>query len=432
MKQKIALFITTTIWLQTIVLSQTNPLVRYLPDDVSMVMNIDLKRIAGKIPAEKFKQSFIYRELMKDPQLHTFFTSPEKAGIDLTAGILLAIKNESSNGQPNPVIEVLGKLSDPQLFTAGMKALAKDGASMETFGTDRIISAEVGMTMGWNNDIFVITSGNRAEIKREMEKNYSDTAATEPFDLKKLMEKLKLSQRDLCFRLLTPKTQNSFSSNILFTSVMNSEADIKVWNGGFINPMMEMGMGKNIPFGGLMEKLRSLSGKNKTSLINFEKGKIVLQTRNFPEGEMKALYEKYTPVTSGTELLRHLPAGKMIAFMNMSFNQDMNQELLQKTGLMELIDSFKKEIPFDISLFNGVFKANMMVAVMKSDPATTMDPVTSKMGGLQLFIAIPITDKAKSSWAFEAYNLARGATTTFDLSAPARQGLGLIGTKAWW
>lgn len=32
----------------------------------------------------------------------------------------------------------------------------------------------------------------------------------------------------------------------------------------------------------------------------------------------------------------------------------------------------------------------------------------------------------------EAYNLSRGMSTTFDLSAPGRQGLPLITTKAWW
>lgn len=44
----------------------------------------------------------------------------------------------------------------------------------------------------------------------------------------------------------------------------------------------------------------------------------------------------------------------------------------------------------------------------------------------------PNIDPQQSSFLKEAYNTARAATTTFDISAPARQGLPLIGTKAWW
>lgn len=44
----------------------------------------------------------------------------------------------------------------------------------------------------------------------------------------------------------------------------------------------------------------------------------------------------------------------------------------------------------------------------------------------------PDIDPQQSSFIKEAYNTARAATTTLDLSAPARQGLPLIGTKAWW
>lgn len=43
-----------------------------------------------------------------------------------------------------------------------------------------------------------------------------------------------------------------------------------------------------------------------------------------------------------------------------------------------------------------------------------------------------VKEKEKPSKTREIYNLARGTTTSFDISAPMRQGLPLIGTKAWF
>lgn len=46
--------------------------------------------------------------------------------------------------------------------------------------------------------------------------------------------------------------------------------------------------------------------------------------------------------------------------------------------------------------------------------------------------AFPGATPKQPSLAREIWNLPRGMTTTFDMSAPLRQGMGLIGYKAWW
>lgn len=404
MKHRKNLLLVAALLLQSAAFAQINPLLKYLPDDVTTVVHFDVQRMGSKIPGDVFRQSSLYRQMLKNPDenFSKFLSQPETAGIDFSAGIILAIKYQGKDryDREQPIIHLLVKLKNAETFTNTIKGLIKDEPDMiKVYGTDRIIATEGKMTAGWNNDVFVITTGYSQEITDEIYKyhNFVDTialndTATRPhFDFEGMMERFKKSQRDLCFQLLAPKNSSSLNSNTHFTTAMNNDADIKMWNSGNSNPFTE-----NIfPMTGMLSKLQSFSGTNKTALISFEDGKIVVKSRNFPEGTVADIYKKYPAPSQNMDLVRRLPQGTLMGLMNMSFNQGMANELLLKTGLLEMLDSIKNEIPFDISLIPGVFKSNMMLAVVKSDITTTTDPTTSKMEGFLLILAMPIADKAK-------------------------------------
>ena len=409
MRYKSIFFLLAALVFQSVTFSQSNPLLKYIPDDVNTVIHFDFKSMGSKIPAEDFRQSFLYREMMKNEGIPflTYLTQPEKSGIDLSAGFILTIKYQGINryNQPQPIINLFMKLQNAESFTNNFKDLMKDGSEKETinvYGTDRIISSQGKITAGWNNDIFVLTSGYSQEITDEIYKYHNfgdspalnDTIAKLPFDIDGLMERFKKSQRDLCFELLTPKTNRSFDANRHFSEVMNGKADIKIWSSGGGNLLTET----IFPLKGLLSKLQTLSGKSKTALINFEDGRIVMKSREFPEGEIAEIYKKYPGNIQNTNLVRRLPEGKLLGLMNISFNQEMSSELMQKSGLMDLLDSLKKEIPFDINLVKDVFKSDMMLAVLKNDNTTVLDSLTgilSELDGFQVILAMPIADKAK-------------------------------------
>ena len=409
MKHKILLSLFTILSFQIVAFSQTNPLLKYIPDDISMLVHFDIKNLGGKIPPEDFRQSFMYREMMKKEgsPFISFLSMPEKSGIDLSSGIIMTIKYQGNDryDRPQPIVHMFMKLQNAETFSGNIKELMKDDGEKElikVYGTDRILSADGKMTAGWNNDIFVMTSGYSQEMTDEISKyyNYSDTtmvgdtATKPPFDIDRLMEKFKNTQRNLCFQLLTPKTNGLLSVNSRFNDLMESKADIKTWSKGGSNPISE----SILPLKGILSKLQVFTGSNKTALINFEDGKIVVKSRNFIEGPMSEIYKKYPNPIQNTDLVRRLPQGKLLALMKMSFSHEMGAEMMQKSGLMEMLDSFKKEIPFDISLTKDVFKSDILLAVLKNDSTTVLDSLTgvlSTLNGYQLIMAMPIADKVK-------------------------------------
>jgi hypothetical protein len=411
MRHKSTFILLAALLLKSAAFSQSNPLLKYIPDDVNTVIHFDIKSMGSKIPAEDFRQSFLYREMMKKDGMpfSTLFNQPEKSGIDMNAGIFMAINYQGIGrfGNAQPTIHLFMKLQNAETFTNNIKELMKDGKENEmikVYGTDRIISLDGTVTAGWNNEIFVFTTGNKQELEDEIMTNLQlppdtiavsiDTTASVPFDYAGMMEKFKKSQRDLCFQLLTPKPNRSFDANSRFSEVMNSKADIKMWSSGGGNLLTE----NILPISGILNKLQTLSGKNKTALINFEDGKIVMKSRNFPEGEIADIYKKHPTSVQNTNLVRRLPEGKLLGLINMSFSQEMCNELLQKSGLLEILDSIKKEIPFDLSLAKDVFKSDMMLAVLKNENTIILDSLTgilSKLDGFQVILAMPIADKVK-------------------------------------
>jgi hypothetical protein len=65
---------------------------------------------------------------------------------------------------------------------------------------------------------------------------------------------------------------------------------------------------------------------------------------------------------------------------------------------LEILDSLKNKIPFDISLVKDVFKSDMMLAVLKNENTIVLDSLTgilSNLDGFQVILAMPIADKAK-------------------------------------
>ncbi len=381
---------------QVIALSQTNPLIKYVPDDASMVVSINLLELGHKISGESFRQSFIYREMMKDPnpELNAFLADPSALGLDLSNDIFLVTVTDTSREYPGTSVHIFGLLKDEAVFTNTMKKLLGDKNSINVYGSNKIIFTENGgTTLAWNREVFVLNAVNgRSSMMKDVYGAIHDSTRID-FDKKMddVLAMIKKMQRDLCFELLAPHPQNSFSRNIYFINLVNTAGDIKMWNNGTPNPALN----KILPIAGLTGKLQALSGKNKTAVISFENGMISAHSRNYPGETLAALYKKYPSAQQHTELVRRLPKGKLLGMINISYNPEMAGELMRQIDMKELTESIKKIVPFDFSGMNTAFKNNMMFAVVKSDEVSPTDSITQKLNGLQLIFALPIADKSK-------------------------------------
>jgi hypothetical protein len=412
---------------------QTNKLTRYLPANAGMVMSFNPIEIAKKIPGETFRQSAMYREMMKgdDGELRAFLSDPSVCGIDFSENLILVTETDTSSTHSSNIVNVFGVLKNEALFSLAVKKLIKEKESeLKIYGNNRILlSGNFGPAIAWNDEIFVFTSGNKNAAMQEMQGLWSypsDTAVVEMIDsavvaidsaymvpdtvatpteyeknMEAITEKLNKMARDHCFELLTPKNNNPFFSHTVFNKLMSETGDIRIWSNG---TGMGSGSMKRLPYPvrALMDRLQSLSGDNKTAVINFENGKITGTSRNYITGGMAEAYTKYPSVPLNTSLVRRLPEGKLLALAATSMHPDMMKEMWKKSGLGDLIDSMKGEMPFDASLLNGTFGSNALFAVLsipenKTNSNEDMEGgrIASLLKGIQIIIAMPLTNKAR-------------------------------------
>jgi Domain of unknown function (DUF4836) len=399
MKKKVSLSIACILLIQAISFSQQNPVMKYLPENASMVMSFNPVKLSKKVPGETFRQSFMYRELMKkdNAELKAFMSDPSISGIDFSNDLTMLIIQDTSSTSYNPSIHILGALKNEALFALAVDKLKKGDDSVRVYGTNKILfSGKGNPTIGWNNEIFVVSVGSSGAEREEMTKIFADTnAINKDYDkmMEKALAKIYKIRRDQYFDLLAPHSSNALTTNAVFADLINASGDIKIWNSGAApNALL---MSRANPFAGLMSRLQPLMGNAKVSIINFENGKIASSSRSFINSKMAEVYQKYPTPSQNPELARRLPKGRLLGMMSTSFNPGMGKEMLQQTGLSEILDSLKGKLPFDPSGMANVFGNNMLLAVVQSDDYPASDSATKKLDGIQLVLAIPIADKEK-------------------------------------
>lgn len=388
----------------TAVFAQNNPLLKYLPADASMVMSFNPVKLANKIPGETFRQSSMYREMMKNDggELNAFLSDPSISGVDFSSDLVLTISNDTTSRKPGVNLSIFGALKNEALFALTIKKIMKEEQdSLLVYGTNHILlPGNAGTALAWNNEIFVITTGNKSGMRQDLVNSFSDTTDQRDYELRmtEYVDKQKKALRNYCFELLTPKPGNMFGANPYLTQVMADNGDVKIWsNGSGLGSYM-----KEMPpqLAGIFSNLKKPGGTNKTTVINFENGKISGLTHNYISDEMAAIYKKYPAAALNTDLVRRLPAeGKLMALMLNSMDPGMVNELLQQTGINGMLDSLKEKIPFDLKLLHGVFKSNMMLAIInmpvQKQRGADNENRPGVLGAMGLIVAVPIADKAK-------------------------------------
>jgi hypothetical protein len=409
------------------VFAQENRLLKYLPSEASMIMSFNPVSIAKKVPGENFRQSFLYRELMKNESngLKNFLDDPSSIGVDFSHDLLLVI-NDANTGEEGPGFFISGMVKDQTVFSNTIKNLKPNNKPLVVPAGDNKINiiAHDGMAIAWNTDAFVFTNGMSGEIRKqmlnEMPAASSDDSETitetklKEWETKmiELQEKMNKMLVDYCTALFSQGKERRFLNNAPLAELMRGNADIRMWTNGssFGNQLNKM------PpiFASFLGKLDTKMASEKISVVNFENGKISGYTKSYLNPELDALYKIYPTGKLNTALIQKLPDSDIMALFAFSANPGMTGAWMKHMGLGELVDSFKSKIPFDPKLLSSSFGSDIMLAVMKASskenkPADMVAPVAitddavkvegsaeqksrGPLAGMDLVLAIPVSN----------------------------------------
>jgi hypothetical protein len=361
------------------VFSQTNPVFSYLPGDAKTILKINSASLRQKMKWEDLVKYKMFEDFLKEvpEDGKDFIKNPAHTGIDLARGFYVVMPANTNNKKAEPVL--YGVPKDTILFAAMIKKLFPGKKPIKIASGKVLIDS--GKALAWNHEIFIITgSSSEAEPANQTAKA---KAAAQLSRTKQLTEKCKalLNKRQAAFR------------NEYFTSLLKEEGDVYLWTNNTIQPQ-EQRKGKTPQVLGMLNKNLMQSANYTAGTIKFETGKVSMQMKRYMPASLDSIYGKYPLGNINIALLKKLPAGDPVFLYSFRFSPAMVNEIFRKVGADNLLDSLSKgNIKKDDIL--AALKGDAMLAVIKASDVSEGDSVTSKLNGLQVFVAGSINDKEK-------------------------------------
>lgn len=373
------------------IFSQTNAVLNYLPDNSKMVVKINSTSLRQKIKWEELMNYKMFEDFLKEvPQEgKDFIKNPEHTGIDLSQGFFVVV-SANANKEAKPAIYGIPK--DTARFAAMIRKLNPQ-KKITKIGNGKLV-IDKNTAVAWNNEIFVITGiASKDEAANQTAK---DKAAAELAKSKQLTEKSKtlLTKRAAAF------------SNEYFTSLLKEDGDVYLWTN---NTIQEQKKGKAPQVLGILNKNLLRNATFTSGIIRFENGKATMQMKRYMPASVDSIYSKYPLGNINLELLRKLPSAHPLLLYSFSVSPSMINEMLTKAGADDLLDSLnKKNIKKEDIL--GAIKGDAMLAVVKTNESSEEDSVTSKLNGIQIFLAGSIGDKEKFKSLIKSWQTKKDST----------------------
>ncbi len=338
--------------------SKTNKEGRYVPKEAAMVMHIDGASLNSKLPWDDIKTNAAFQQVYADSTIPAFarqiLDNPENSGIDIKTDMIVYGQRDSLGGW----VAFTGTVKDAAKFRTFNLEITENGS--ESKDGDNSYISKSPVCVGWNKDRFVYVIDMPYLNPQLYYRRYMDTSFSQ-------------QPRDIgatCRSVFALKEGNSLSNDERFSELMKKDGDVHFW----INTEeLQKGMANNeaLP----MMKLDKLyEGNVTTATIDFENGKIGVDTKSYAGKELKELYKKYSGSNINEDMIKRLPAKDIAGVFALNFKPEGINELLKLMGLDAMANIGLAYLGFTIDDFVKANKGDIVLAVsdfkMKTDSST--------------------------------------------------------------
>ncbi len=347
---------------------------RYAPEDAAIAVHINGASLNAKLPWDEVKSNELFKELSNDSNLTSFvkqaLDNPDNSGIDTKTDMLFFLKKDTLGG----FASFAGTIKDAEKFRLFNLDIAKKGIESQQDGVNYITKYPV--CAAWNKEKFVYISNIDAFNKMDYMRSMQDSSYT-----------FKEKSRDIlktCKDVFDLKEENSLGKNEKFTELVKKPGDLHFWmNSEELNKGMLGNSGlkmMNID----LEKL--YKGSITTATVNFENGKILVDSKSYASKEIMELWKKYGGKVDET-MLKKLPAKDVALVFAMNFKPEGLKELVKLLGVESYANMGLAFMGFSLDDFVKANKGDLLFAV--SDFKHVNDTATAGMSESNMF-SLPV------------------------------------------
>lgn len=303
--------------------------VKHIPKNATFIAAINAKAITSKMLANQATIENIMKSASGNDSSNAKgkqeWEDMKESGIDFTSNFYLSVAQKDGNiatGKGSMIIAALGTINSEEKLEKYLKKkmpqveIKKDkNFSYTTIEGDNMVA--------WSKDLVVAMSYQSAG-GREMEYD----SATGQFNLKPQAnpEGSLKAEMDNYF---TMKEDNSVASIPEFREMMQNSADASMW----INTSASV---ESIP----LPKVKELFGNSYTAAtLNFEDGKVVMDSKSYYSNEMKNLLKKYMNGQADMSLIEKYPSSNINGFLLVAMNPEFFNDMVKQLELGGMADA---------------------------------------------------------------------------------------------
>lgn len=319
-----------------------------VPADAGLVFHIDGASLNSKLSWDEIKQSEWFKiahQKTDDSLAKKILEDPSASGIDIKSDLYIFMKMVGKGGYT----AITGVVKDEKAFAAFVEKVMKEKKA-STEGSLSVVRSEHGV-LTWKKNRFVFIDdspgmnagtnmmGNRFDEERHVFSPDSLVKfANEVYDL---------------------KGSNSVGTNTRFAEMMKEKGDAHFWLNG--EHMYKNAMPPGIF---MLTKANLLFEGNVTAAtMNFDNGKMTMDSKSYFNKELEALYTKYGMKNLDADMLKKIPSQNVAAVLAMNYPPEGLKAFLSLLGLDGMINSFLANEGFSIDDFIKANKGDILFAV---------------------------------------------------------------------
>lgn len=341
---------------------KTNTQGKLIPKEAAIVIQVDGKSLSEKLPWDEIKQNPLFSEMNADSSfpatLKSLLENPDNAGIDIKSDLMFFAIKDSMGGY----IGFEGNVKEENTFKTFNQKITENGAKFEKDGVQFISKSPI--CVGWTKEKFIYIFdapqlSQMDELSKRMIRDSIDIS--------------RRNQRDIgatCKSIFTLKESNSLATDKKFTQLMEQKGDVHFWMN-----TEELSKGSSAITALSMVNLdKFYKGNITAATMNFDNGKMVLNSKTYASEEMISLFKKYSGGKLNEDMIRRMPGKDIVAVLALNFKPEGIRELIKMTGLDGLINLGIEKFGFSMNDFIKANKGDIFLGVsdlvMKTDTAT--------------------------------------------------------------
>jgi Domain of unknown function (DUF4836) len=320
-----------------------------VPGDAAFIVHINGASLNSKLSWDEIKQSEMFRkayESVKDEQIKSILDNPDASGISIKSDAYLFMKKQGKGGYFGFTCEI----KDAKAFNSLVEKINDKEKPVKDGSLFVIKGSHIAVT--WSGNRLVII-GDNPEMNMSSGFNVKEKV---PFP-----EKYSFPEDSLLkfAKSIHNLDQNeSIAKNEKFSGLMKEAGDVHFWvNSGKL-------YGGSLPAAMTMvTKANSLfEGNISTGALNFENGKISINTKTYYNKDLAPLFEKYQAKNLDENMLKMIP-GDVDAVFAMNYPPEGLKEFLKTMGVDGFVNLFLAKTGFGMDDFIKANKGDLLLAV---------------------------------------------------------------------